>query len=835
MKPFWRKTSSRPGSPDGVRPVTRAFEAKVLASRLALAWERLWPALWPALGFAGLFLALSFFGIWSLLPLWLHALGVLGLALGLIASLVVTLPRIEWPDRASALRRLERTNALQHRPLTAVEDVLATPPADSIAAALWNAHRERMARMIGALKVALPRSFMELRDPHALRALTAIAVIAGAIAAGGRIPDRLIAALDFSSRAPTVVARVDAWITPPAYTGKAPVFLSGTPEDVIVDVPERSELVIRVSDARGTPDVTLAAATGGDGETLDVADLGGGLMEAKGALRETGVLRVTDRSRELAAWPVNVTPDRPPAIAFIEPPSATERLSLSLHYKAGDDYGLVKVEARIELDKAAIEAANIALPVEMAEPGANALVIPLAGAGGAPGERELRATKDLTAHEWAGLPVVIVLAATDAAGQTAETAPEKIVLPERKFTDPLARALIEQRKSLILSEANAPRVAKTLDALTLAPDRFFNDSGLYLGMRTAMRRAAALQSKDEVKPLADLIYELALRAQDGGLSLAENRLNEMLEQLQQALDDGATDTEIAQMLEELKKAMEEMIQQLAQSGANMTLPSDPNVTAITPQDLADILRAIQELSESGARDAAREMLSQLQNLMQNLQTGQAPQLSPEEQAMGETLEKLGELIEKQRRLMDRSFQEQQRREDPRGGDKPEKGAGDRLAGEQEALRKELEGAMGQLGEGGAEVPNQLGRAEGNMGGARDQLDKDEFPSAIGRQRQALEDLQSGAKSLAQELLKSLNGRGVAGAPGVGSGRGQNGRDPLGRETGSRGSPFGDTVKIPEEREMQRARDILNELRRRAGERGRPLPELEYLERLLRRF
>ena len=38
-----------------------------------------------------------------------------------------------------------------------------------------------------------------------------------------------------------------------------------------------------------------------------------------------------------------------------------------------------------------------------------------------------------------------------------------------------------------------------------------------------------------------------------------------------------------------------------------------------------------------------------------------------------------------------------------------------------------------------------------------------------------------------------------------------------------------------EADMQRARDILNELRRRSGEQLRPLLELEYLQRLLKRF
>ena len=43
------------------------------------------------------------------------------------------------------------------------------------------------------------------------------------------------------------------------------------------------------------------------------------------------------------------------------------------------------------------------------------------------------------------------------------------------------------------------------------------------------------------------------------------------------------------------------------------------------------------------------------------------------------------------------------------------------------------------------------------------------------------------------------------------------------------------VKIPDENILQKSRQILDELRRRAGERFRPPIELDYIERLLRRF
>ena len=60
-------------------------------------------------------------------------------------------------------------------------------------------------------------------------------------------------------------------------------------------------------------------------------------------------------------------------------------------------------------------------------------------------------------------------------------------------------------------------------------------------------------------------------------------------------------------------------------------------------------------------------------------------------------------------------------------------------------------------------------------------------------------------------------------------------DPLGRPQRTEGPDPGTSVKVPDEIDMQRAREILEELRRRAGEQTRPLLELDYIERLLRRF
>ena len=61
------------------------------------------------------------------------------------------------------------------------------------------------------------------------------------------------------------------------------------------------------------------------------------------------------------------------------------------------------------------------------------------------------------------------------------------------------------------------------------------------------------------------------------------------------------------------------------------------------------------------------------------------------------------------------------------------------------------------------------------------------------------------------------------------------RDPLGRNAGANGQIGTDENMVQDEDVYRRARELLDEIRRRSGEGERPEEELEYLERLLERF
>src|SRR5262249_44797264 len=158
----------------------------------------------------------------------------------------------------------------------------------------------------------------------------------------------------------------------------------------------------------------------------------------------------------LGSWWLHVIPDLPPHIASNGPPGATEHGALKLSFHAADDYGVVSVRAIIHPHN---------------RPGPALVVdLPLASASA----KSLKDTvyRDLTEHPYAGLAVDIVLEASDAIGQRAYSNSMPFTLPARIFTNPVARAVIEQRQNLASGNAvMRDRVMLTLDALTIAPER----------------------------------------------------------------------------------------------------------------------------------------------------------------------------------------------------------------------------------------------------------------------------------------------------------------------------------------------------------------------------
>jgi uncharacterized protein (TIGR02302 family) len=839
----------------GDRPIkqtTQVLLARALQrARGSLMWERLWPPLALLATALGLFLAFSWAGLWLVLP----PLGrAIGLAIFAVTTLVAALPlvRLRLPSVYDGLRRLDRNSGEAHRPATTVNDAIAANQHDPVAQALWRAHIERALLSARKLKAGWPAPRLALRDPIALRALVLILVVASFFAATGERMKRIEAAFDWRGVVAPANFRIDAWVTPPVYTGRPPVMLPGLrPGEPVeaaapVAVPVGSQLVVR-----GTGDVHFQITRKG---ALADAAADANTVLPKGTTERRFVIK-GDASAVLRGaggdltWAFTAIPDHAPTIALIKPPERQARGSVRLDYKMEDDYGVVEGKATFTLKDSAASAK--AHPLFSAPE--MRLTLPQARTRNGIAQT----IHDLTEHPWAGADVEMTLIARDEAGNEGRSKPHEFELPERIFVKPIARALIEQRRNLALDANQKPLVLTALDALTIAPERFMPEASVYLGLRSIYFDLERAKSDDALREVVARMWDMAVQVEDGNMSQTEQALRQAQDALRQALERGASDEELKKLMDDLRAAMDKFLQALAEqmrkNPQQLARPLDRNARVLTERDLKSMMDRLENLARSGNKEAARRLLEELQSMLENLQTARPGQMDEGEDDMMSALDELSDMIRKQQQLRDKTFKQgQDSRRDRQNGERAQRPMGD-LRQDQQALRERLEklleqlrqrglgnpqegqdGQQGQQGQKGNQM-GKLGDAGKAMGEAEGELGEGDAESAVDSQGRALEAMRQGAQGLAQQMQQSGMGPGPNGRPGRSQARAQQDTDPLGRPL--RGREYGDdvTVKVPGEIDAQRARRILEELRKRYGESFRPQLELDYIERLLQGF
>jgi uncharacterized protein (TIGR02302 family) len=832
--------------PSGGAVLARALQR----ARLSILWERLWPALASAASGFGLFLAVSWMGLW----LWLPPIGrAIGLFLFLVLCIAATVPlfMVRVPSKTDGLRRLDRMSNLAHRPATTVADKMAAAENDLHSVALWRAHVSRALHAVSNLKAGIPVPGLSLRDPFALRALVLILVVATFFAAGDERGRRIAAAFNWSGAIAAANHRIDAWVAPPAYTGRPPIILPGLRQAEItraqgtIAVPTGSVLVVRAS---GTKELSVVVT----GELSEAAAANAspqapaGSEERRFVITGPGTAKV--RGNEQFAWSFTAIPDSAPTIALTKEPEPQGGGSLLLAYKIEDDYGVVDAQAMFTLKPPAKPEQDAPRPL-FAAPDFT-LVLPHARTKNGAAQT----IKDLTEHPWAGVDVVMTLVARDEANNEGRSEPHEMRLPERPFVKPLARALVEQRRALALDARAKKKVLTALDALSFAPERFIPELPIYLGLRSIYWHLARAESDDALREVVTRLWQMAVFIEDGNVSEAEQALRAAQEALRQALERGASEEEIKRLMEQLRAALDRYMQALAEElrrNPQLARPLDQSMRQLRSQDLRRMLDQLERQARSGNREAARRLLEELQQLLENLQLARPGMGMDGEDGddMMSALDELADMIRKQQQLRDRTFRQGQDQRRQRGqGRQGDPNAYGELRQNQQALREQLNKLLeelrkrgfpqpGQQGRGqqGQSEMDQLGRAGEAMGDAEGALGDGNADGAVESQGRALEALRRGAQSLAQSMQQNGYGLGPGQPGNRAQSRANQDTDPLGRPL--RGRDYGDdtTVKVPGEIDVQRARRILEELRRRFGETFRPQLELEYIERLLKGF
>jgi len=825
----------------------------LLLTRAAMAAERGVRAFWPAwvivsLGLAGL----GFVPAGLLSPgQGAVAAGVVLLALGL--ALGLGLRSFRWPTLTEAAERLDAS--LAGRPIAAVTDRQAIGSGDAASATVWRAHLERMAQRLAGARAVPPDLRLAGRDRFALR-LAGGTALATALIFGGLWQGGVLAPTETGPGGSALASGPawEGWIAPPSHTGRPTIYLNEVASGSALEVPEDSRVTLRLYGEVGA--VRLAETVSGDDDGVPAP-------ERSFTVARDGEITLSGATD--AGWTLVMVPDDPPEAAFAGPPEAGLRGEMTLPFTASDDYGVVAGRAEIALDPDAVDRRHgLAPEPEPREPVVLDLPLPFSGDRT---DFEEALIEDLAAHPWAGLPVRMRLVVEDAAGQEGTVTRDVAAMPGRRFFDPLAGALAEQRRDLLWNRENGGRVAQVLRAVTHRPDDIFESATAYLVVRTAIRRLEAAipaglpdAARDEV---SELLWRAALLIEEGDLSDALARLRRAQERLSEAMEQGASEQEIAQLMQELREAMDEYMRQLAeqaQRNPESMAETEDDSEPMSQQDLQDMLDRIEELFRQGRTAEAQQLLQQLRQMMENMRVTQgSPQQGQGEQAM----QGLQDTLRQQQGLSDQSFRQLQEQMNPGSGRGESQGNEGRNGGQgrgqshegqqgqgqgagempgagelsrrQEALRQLLEDQRGNLPGGetpeGRAAREALEQADRSMGGARDDLESGDLRGALDNQADAMQALRDGIRNLAEEMANERR-------PGQGDQFGDSApdsRDPLGRPLGQSGRLGTDQNMLPGAEAARRSREILEELRRRSGEQGRPDYELDYLERLLDQF
>ncbi|MGX6648484.1 DUF4175 domain-containing protein [Maricaulaceae bacterium MS644] len=864
--------------PDPIRrtPVRLAFAA--------LLWERAAPVLAGPLLALGVFLVLALFGVFERTGDPVRALALAAMLIAAFISLRVSLPHFNAPTLREAERRVEADSAISGRPYEALRDAPASGDAG-----LWAAHRARMAARLGTARARRPKAAWARLDAYGARVSLVVVLGAGVFLAGDLAPLRLADA--FAPRALSgggVQASVEFWVEPPEYTGRPVIYLRDRRS---VEAPAGSVISARVTGIERDPAVAGAPA---EIETLsrDVRQItfspteNSEIVVRSGALRErlaVTLLADTPPRVRLASEPEGDAQGRLILEFTAEDDYALETFVFEYAAAPGDPLAAFPDDFT----------ARALSPGEVSAPDSDDLRTATIDVARSPlaGERVLirMAALDGAGQRGASGPMAITLPQRvflDPLAKGVADERRRFVLAGGEGYAPMPEGPSsavsggfmgdEPERRIERAPARVQRLALALDAFSDAPPVYFDDPLVWMGLRAALNETRRAREIEALAHLDEDLWQIALRAELGSLADAEAALRAAERAMQDALARGADAMELSALMDAYEQAVSRYMQLLMREAAEAGRMAEGGGGGggMNADSLQALIDALREAAELGDAEGSRRALAQLQELLENMQItlsqgGQGGEGEEGEiaEALREALEELGETIGEQRSVMEDTFNQQgegqpgegeqgqpgqgqpgqpgqsgqgsggqdqpegplQGRAQGEGGGEPGGETGDiggGLGERQRALAEGLDGLAGQMesGEAGDAGRAALDAAREAMESAQRALEAGDGEAALSAQDQALEALREAAREASERYQEVRSG-------------GQRGQtDPLGREGGGSGAGGpGTETGVPDALERQRAREILEELRRRAAERGRSQDELDYIDRLLERF
>ncbi len=749
----------------------------VTATRVGMVAEQVVRAFWPFWTVIFAVLAPLMMGWHDLLSLEAFWAAAVVSILAFFAALVWGIRKFQMPTVSEAVARVDAS--LPGRPIAAVADSQAIGAGDAASEAVWKAHMARMEERTKQARPVEPDLRISDRDPYGLR-FVALLFFVAALMFGSLFRVTSVGEIVSGGAQTLATGPVwEGWVEPPAYTGKPSIYLNDVPAGSL-RVPEGSQITLRLYGEVGA--LTVAETVSGRVEDL------GSASEAQQQFDVTQSGTLTIGGETETTWDITAIEDAAPTIDLTGPIESDAMGELSQPFSAFDDYGVEFGTATITLDLAAVERVHgLTIDPDPIDPLVLDLPMPFTGDRS---DFEEFLIDNLSEHPLANLPVTLQLEVTDAAEQVGASPAEPMILPGRRFFQPFAKAVIEQRRDLMWSKANARRVNQILRAVSNRPEGLFSNETTYLRLSTIIRRMdnmAALGMTDEGQAeIVEALWDLAIQLEDGRLADARERLRRAQERLAEAMRDGASDEEIAELMQELREATDDYLRMLAEEAE----PSDGTDQADSGQqgeamgmdELQALMDRIEELMQEGRMAEAQALMEQLNQMMENLRVtqgegGDGPQTEGEQ-----SMQDLADTLREQEELSDDSFSDLQEQFSPgQQGEQQQPGQGEpgqQGQGQQGEQGQGEQGQQGQQGQSGQNNPGQGGRQGQGQGvgdDAQDGLQRGNGAGGEGDQRS----LAQRQQALREELQRQRDG-----LPNLGGESGETARRSLERAEGA---------------------------------------------------
>ncbi len=715
-----------------------------------------------------------------ILPLLL-AIALAGM--GLFIRKLITEFRILSPK--SARLQLERHSGIAVGTLDFLKDS-PTHTLEKHGKVLWHKQQQWAREQLRSLKLKFPNFNNLLKgDAYALLSLVLLGLLAGFFIEGKPGLKNITAVLKPIGLSGADDVIISAWLTLPDYMGGKRFRLFTEKEAVITKVPSGSNLSLE------TQGFSFAPRLYANNSSYSLNNLENNRHNASVWLTSGAKVQVRGFWRNTyASTDLSVIPDAPPQVKITATPVLLKNGQIKITYQASDDFGLKKLKL-VGFVKDNTGNEKFTREHEISVPASSTV--------------DDSASIQVSSARWWGQLVHLKLMTYDVKGQSASSGNVTLQLPELQLKHPFAIKLAWQKKLLMAEGADLLAGAENISGLSTLVNEYNADKKVFLALRANAYRLARARDNTDKQQSLDLLTDIIAYVENAGKG-DKGDYARTLSRLLEAMKNGDKLRDVAMLAARLNA---QISQSLMDAGVKVIDTKD-----IPPQLLNKVetvqgaLQRILNLYATGAREEAMRMLEQMRKSLDK--AASEPDNPVLEQQMMEALQALSgikELATEQKQLSDTLF-----------SSRDDKAKLMSLAENQKWLETKLDKIASQIEQGGLKKCSGLSASKSDMKNAGNAASTGRGKQASTSALSAYEELQKMLKQAEQDFAEKYGSQFILN--GMGEQQGGQGTNPSGH------------VDMPDKFKVERSREILEELYRRANDQSRPRPELEYLERLL---